>query len=62
MRVKANSEIARAINQQAHTLAAQSFASIRAAIQDKTRELLRDGKTADEVIRAIRMFTLGRTP
>lgn len=62
MRVKANPEIARAINQHAHTLAAQSFASIRAAIQDKSRELLRDGKTADDVIRAIRLFTLERRP
>jgi hypothetical protein len=60
MRVKANPEITRAINQQAHTLAAQSFASIRAAIQDKTRELLREGKTADEVVRAIRLFTVER--
>ena len=62
MRVKANPEMARAINQQAHTLAAQSFASIRAAIQEKTRELLRDGKTADEVIRAIRLFAVERRP
>jgi hypothetical protein len=62
MRVKANPEIARAINQQAHTLAAQSFASIRAAIQDKTRELLRDGKTVDDVVRAIRTFTVERRP
>ena len=62
MKLRANPEIARAINQQAHTLAAQSFASIRTAIQDKTRELLREGKTADDVIRAIRMFTLERRP
>ncbi len=49
MRARANPEISRAVNQQAHTLAAQSFASIRAAIQDKARELLRDGKTVDDV-------------
>lgn len=62
MRVKANSEITRAVNQQAHILAAQSFASIRVAIQEKTRELLKAGKTADDVIRAIRTFTLERRP
>ena len=62
MKTKANPELARAINQQAFFLAHQSFASIRAAIQEKARALLRDGKSVDEVVSAVSQFGLGRPP
>lgn len=48
-------ELARAINQQAHILAAQSFAAIRMTLQEKARELLKQGRTRDETLQAIRM-------
>lgn len=47
-------ELARVINQQAHILAAQSFANIRMALQDKARELLKAGRSLDETLQAIR--------
>ena len=49
-----NPELARAINQQAHILAAQSFAGIRLTLQEKTRAMLKDGKSPEETMRAIR--------
>lgn len=60
MRAKVNPEIARAINKQAHFLAAQSFASIRMALEDKARELLKAGKDHQETIRVIRLAGLPR--
>ena len=47
-------ELARVINQHAHMLAAQSFAHIRMAVQDKARELLRAGCSLEETLQAIR--------
>ncbi len=51
-------ELAQAINKQAHMLAAQSFATIRMALEDKARELLKSGKDHKETLRAIRMAGL----
>ena len=47
-------ELARVINQQAHMLAAQSFANIRMALLDKARELLKAGRSLEETLQAIR--------
>ena len=55
-------ELARAINQAAHILAAQSFASIRLQLQEKARALLREGKGKDETLRAIRLLGMGQSP
>ncbi len=60
MRARLNPDIARAINQQAHMLAAQSFASIRMALEEKARELLKAGKDGNETVRAIRLTGLQR--
>lgn len=48
-----NSEITQVINQQAHTLAAMSFAAIRLKLRDQARAMLKERKPIDEVIRAI---------
>ena len=53
-------ELAQAINQQAHMLAAQSFASIRQTLQEKARSLLRAGASPDETLLAIRTAGLSR--
>lgn len=47
------SEITQVINQQAHTLAAMSFAAIRLKLRDQARAMLKERKPIDEVIRAI---------
>jgi hypothetical protein len=47
-------ELARTINQQAHMLAAQSFAVIRMTLEEKARALLKAGNSLDETLRAIR--------
>lgn len=53
MKKSSNAELARIINTQAHSLAAQSFPLIRMALEDKARVLLREGKSLDETLRAI---------
>ena len=47
--------LARAINQQAHILAAQSFAGIRLTLQEKARMMLRKGRSLEETMHAIRV-------
>jgi hypothetical protein len=47
-------ELARTINQQAHLLAAQSFAPIRMQLEEKARALLKANKGLDETLRVIR--------
>ncbi len=47
------SELTQAINQQAHTLAAMSFAAIRLRLREQARAMLKQGKKLDEVLRAI---------
>jgi hypothetical protein len=54
MKKSHNPELARTINQQAHLLAAQSFAAIRMKLEEKARALLREGKGLDETLRVIR--------
>ena len=49
-----NPELVRAINQQAHILAAQSFAGIRGMLQERALGLLREGKSYEETLRTIR--------
>jgi hypothetical protein len=48
-----NSEITQVINQQAHTLAAMSFAAIRLKLREQARAMLKERKPVEEVIRAI---------
>ena len=45
--------LTQAINRRAHELAAQSFSSIRASLEQKVRALLRDGKSPEETMLAI---------
>ncbi len=47
-------ELARAINQQAHMLAAMSFANNRLKLQELARAQMREGKSIDETILVIR--------
>lgn len=47
------SELTQIINQQAHTLAAMSFAAIRLRLREQVRAMLKQGKKPEEVIRAI---------
>ncbi len=47
------SEITQIINQQAHTLAAMSFAVIRLRLREQARAMLKQGMKPDEVARAI---------
>lgn len=47
-------ELARAINEQAHMLAAGMFAEFRLTLRELARAHMRDGKTIDETIQAIR--------
>lgn len=54
MKKSSNPELARIINTQAHSLAAQSFPLIRMALEDKARAMLREGKSLDETLQAIR--------
>lgn len=42
------------INRQAHLLTVQSFAAIRARLEEKARALLRDGRSVEETLREIR--------
>jgi hypothetical protein len=54
MKKSHHAELARTINQQAHMLAAQSFAVIRMQLEEHARALLKEGKGLDETLRAIR--------
>jgi hypothetical protein len=54
MKKSHNPELARTINQQAHMLAAQSFAVIRMQLKEHARALLKEGKGMDETLQAIR--------
>lgn len=54
MKKSHNPELARTINQQAHMLAAQSFAVIRMQLEEQARALLKEGKGMDETLRAVR--------
>lgn len=60
MKKSSSPELARTINRQAHMLAAQSFAAIRTTLEEKARALLREGKTLDETLGAIRAAGLHR--
>ena len=53
-----NSEITQVINQQAHTLAAMSFAAIRIKLREQAKAMLKERKPIDEVIRAIQATVL----
>ena len=54
MKKSTNPELARTINTQAHSLAGQAFPVIRLALEDKARAMLREGKSLEETLRAIR--------
>ncbi len=47
-------ELARAINEQAHMLAAGMFAEIRMSLRELARAHMQDGKSIDAIIQAIR--------
>ena len=53
-----NQEITQAINQQAHTLAAMSFAAIRLKLREQAKAMLKERKPVDEVISAIQATVL----
>jgi len=59
MKKQSNPQLAQTINRQAHMLAVQSFASIRMALEDKARAMLKAGKTLDETLNAIRTAGMG---
>lgn len=61
MKKTPNPELARAINRQAHMLAAQSFPAIRMMLEEKARAMQREGKSLDETLRAI-WSTMGTKP
>ena len=48
-----NAEITQIINQQAHTLAAMSFAAIRLKLREQAKAMLKERKPIEEIIRAI---------
>lgn len=54
MKKSHNPELAHTINQQAHMLAAQSFAVFRMHLEEQARALLKEGKGMDETLRAVR--------
>lgn len=54
MKTKAKPELAQAINRHAHLLAAQSFASIRLALEEQARAMLKAGRSLEETLTAIR--------
>lgn len=60
MKKPSNPQLAQTINRQAHMLAAQSFASIRMALEEKARELLKAGQSPDDTLKAIRTAGLKR--
>ena len=54
MKYRSNPELAKAINQTAHLICQQSFASIRQTLSQKANILLKEGKGLDETMQAIR--------
>lgn len=48
-----HAEISQTVNQQAHFLAAQSFALIRLKLRKQAEAMLKERKPVDEIIRAI---------
>jgi len=60
MKKQSNPQLAQTINRQAHMLAVQSFASIRMALEEKARAMLKAGKTLEETLSAIRTAGLER--
>ena len=54
MNKSSKTELTRAINEQAHMLAAGKFAAIRMTLRELARTHIQGGKTTDETIQAIR--------
>jgi hypothetical protein len=54
MKKSSNPELTRTINRQAHMLAVLSFSAIRSKLEFKARTLLKEGRSLDETLRAIR--------
>ena len=54
MKKSINPELASTINRQAYMLAALSFPAIRATLEDKSRAMLKDGRSLEETLREIR--------
>ena len=53
-----NSELSRTINQQAHILAAQSFAPIRMKLEEQAKVLLKKGASLEDTLKVIRVAGL----
>jgi len=61
MKQKSNPELKRVINQQAHVLAALSFAAMRLKLETHARAMLRQGASMEDAIKAVRMAGLTGT-
>lgn len=59
MKKSSSPHLSQEINRQAHILAQQSFAIIRMKLDDKAREMLRQGRSIEETLRAIRLSGVG---
>lgn len=54
MKKSASPELAKAINQRAHHLAAQSFTSIRTTLKERAQAMLNAGRSLEETLQAIK--------
>ncbi|HXE19694.1 MAG TPA: hypothetical protein VN629_08865 [Castellaniella sp.] len=53
MKTSVNAELTKAINRQAHMMAAHSFDAIRVTLENKACALLQEGRSLEEALRAI---------
>ena len=58
MKTLSSPQLTRAINQQAHRLARQSFASYRATLAEMARTMLADGMCLEDTMKYIRTIQL----
>lgn len=61
MKSAMNPELKRAINQQAHILAAQSFAALRLKLETHARAMLKQGASMEDAIKVVQMAGLTGT-
>lgn len=61
MKSAMNPELKRAINQQAHILAAQSFAAVRLKLETHARAMLKQGASMEDAIKVVQMAGLTGT-
>jgi hypothetical protein len=58
MKSSINPELKRVINQQAHVLAALSFAAMRLKLETHARGMLRQGASMEDAIKAVQLTGL----